>query len=64
VDAPADGAVVVLPAEPPTPVCASAKVLDRASADANAIVANFMIASSLVLHPYQWEAVIFVPACR
>jgi hypothetical protein len=56
---PAEGGAVV---ELPVPVCASAKVLDRVSADASTIVAIFMTASCLVLSSYQSEAVGFVPA--
>jgi hypothetical protein len=39
---PPEGGAVV---EPAVPVCANAKVLDRLSADASAIVASFMTAS-------------------
>jgi hypothetical protein len=42
---PEGGAVVEPPVEPPVPVCANAKALDRVSADASAIVASFIIAS-------------------
>jgi hypothetical protein len=42
---PEGGAVVEPPVEPPVPVCANAKVPDRVSADASAIVASFMTAS-------------------
>jgi hypothetical protein len=39
--------VLVLPPAEPLPVCASANVLDRTKAPVNAIVASFMVVSSI-----------------